>query len=45
MCPQSEHLTTHDATYLEFAMRLRLQRATRDKQLAAAVTQVGVVVI
>lgn len=41
----SEQLTTYDAAYLELAMRLGLPLATRDKQLAAAATKVGITVL
>jgi len=41
----SEKLTTYDAAYLELSMRMGLPLATRDDQLSAAATRVGVVVI
>jgi predicted nucleic acid-binding protein len=38
-------LTTHDAAYLELAMRQRLPLATKDKALRRACNAVGVVVL
>ena len=38
-------LTTYDAAYLEFAMRLRLPLATADRALRAAAESAGVIVI
>lgn len=39
------HLTTHDASYLELAMRLGVPLATLDTQLRAAAGSVGVTLL
>lgn len=41
----AEHLTTHDAAYLELAMRKGLPLATRDQQLTKAASKLGVLVL
>lgn len=38
----SEGLTTYDAAYLELAMRLGLPLATKDKQLCAVASRLGI---
>lgn len=41
----SEKLTTYDAAYLELAMRLGLPLATRDLELKAAGSRLGVIML